>query len=175
MKIQALEVEVAQLREKVAALTRGQPIIMLPASSAPVVMAAITMTELLQREERPHPASGPKKKPQGPRRSKKGYLRGVAAGSLLTQPEMVQGLLEQEAKDREKAEQKEAATKEAQELNKRKRAEAATEKKKAAGTAGTPPAPRKRRAAEAVKDLTEEKAEAKEGAATKRGWMFWAR
>ena len=133
-------------------------------------MAAVTMIELLVREERPHPSTGPKKKPRGVRRSKKGYLRGVPAGSLLTQAEVVQGLLEQEEKEREKAGKKEAATREAQEIAKRKRAEAAAEKKKAAAS-DAPPARKKRRAAGAVKDATEEKAEA----TPKRGFLRWAR
>jgi hypothetical protein len=174
MQMQAVLAENARLRESVAAFERGQAGATAPAVSEPVMEAAVTMSELLQCEERQHPASTPKKKSKAPRRSKKGYLRGVPAGSLLTQPHIIQLLLEQQTRDKDKAEKKLAEKIELQELKKQAKAEAAAAKKRRRGD-GAPRARKKRQDAKVMKADAEEKEEVKEEAAGKRGWLWWQR
>ena len=174
MQMQVVLEENARLRDTVAALQRGQAAATASTVSEPVMEAAVTMSELLQCEERQHPASMPKKKPKALRRSKKGYLRGIPAGSLLTQPHIIQMLLEQEARDKDKAEKKLADKIELQEFKKQAKAEVAAAKKRKRSD-GPPPARKKRQDAKIVKEAVEEKERVKEEAAGKRGWFSWMR
>jgi type IV secretory pathway VirB10-like protein len=174
LRVQEVEVENARLNAVVAALSRGEAGVTAPSVSGSAMEAAVTMSELLQREERPHPTLEPRKKPKAPRRSKKGYLRGVPAGSLLTQPQIVQGLVAQESKERERQEKKAAAKNETQELMKRTREEAAAAKKRKKAD-GAPPSRKKREEAKEVKETAEQKEEVKERVESKRGWLWWVR
>jgi hypothetical protein len=165
MRVQAVEAENARLREAVAALTSGQAVVTPSTVSGPSADAPASISELLQREERPHPASGSKKRPKTVRKSKRGYLRGVPPGSVLNQAQIIAGLREQEMTEADKAERKAAAKSEAQELRKRARAEAAAEKKrKKAGAANTPL--KKRESGEVARGDTEEEEESKDEAQT---------
>lgn len=167
MRLQTAQAENARLKVTVQELSRNGGGVATAGVSAPPSSTVVSIGELLHREERPHPASGPKKKPKPPRKSKKGYLKGVPPGSLLTQPEIIGALLEQEGKEREKVARKAAAKTEAQELRKKARAEAAAGKKRKKAEDGTL-ARKKREAAKAEEDSSEEdsseeKEEAKEG------------
>lgn len=94
-----------------------------------MVNADTTLGDLLQRESRPHPASAAKK-PKKVRQSKQGHLKGIAAGQLLTQPHIIQGIKEHEQREREAAQRKETEKFALLELRKQQKADAAAAKKR---------------------------------------------
>lgn len=89
----------------------------------------MTLSEFLLRESRPHPASTPKKAKKM-RASKKSHLKGVAAGQLLTQQAIIDGIKGQEAKERETAERKAEEKTQLQEVRKQARTQATVERKR---------------------------------------------
>lgn len=144
MRLESAESENRRLREEVEQLRRTQANSQLVANVSAAVDANMTLGELIARESRPHPSAAVKKVKKVSV-SKKGYLKGVAAGQLLTQPHIIAGIREHEDREKASAEKKAADKAELQTMRKQARADAAAEKKRKAAT-DTPPSRRKRAA-----------------------------
>jgi len=130
LKVQSLESENERLKKRVQQLERQQVRTSeLVAEVSAVVNADMTLSGLLQRESRPHPASAARM-PKKVRTSKKGHLKGVAPGQLLTQPHIIQAIKEHEQREKEAAERKEAERLSVLEVRKQQRADAAAVKKR---------------------------------------------
>ena len=164
MRVQSVESENKRLKDELEQLKGAQAREGVVAEVRAAIDAQVTLSEFLLRESRPHPASAPKKVKRV-RVSKKGHLKGIAPGQLLTQPHIIQGIKEHEAQEREKAARKEAAKAELREMKKRARAEMAAEKKrkKAEGAAPARRVRRKREVAVRVEEEVEEKGREEEG------------
>ena len=130
LKMQSLESNVERLQQRVQQLEQQQVRTSeLVAEVSAVVDADVTLSGLLERESRPHPASAARK-PKKVRTSKKGHLKGVAPGQLLTQPHIIQAIKEAEQKEKKAAERKEAERLSVLEVRKQQRADAAAAKKR---------------------------------------------
>ena len=130
LKVQSLESEKERLKERVRQLERQQVRTSeLVAEVSAVVNADMTLSGLLQCESHPHPASAARM-PKKVRTSKKGHLKGVAPGQLLTQPHIIQVIKEHEQREKEAAERKEAERLSVLEVRKQQRADAAAVKKR---------------------------------------------
>ena len=127
--MQSIESENQRLKDELQQLKSTQARNELIAEVSAAVSADITLSGLINRESRPHPATIAKKVKKV-RLSKKGHLKGVAPGQLLTQPHIIQGIKEHEQKERESAQKKETERAALLELRKLARAAAAAEKKK---------------------------------------------
>lgn len=131
LRVQSVESENKQLKQEMEQLKDAQQAsnALVAKASAAVSIVDRTLSELLQNESRPHPGSTPKKVKKV-RQSKKGHLKGVPAGQLLTQQHIIQGIKEQEAREKASAEKKATEALELQGLRKQAKAEAAAEKKR---------------------------------------------
>lgn len=141
MRVQEVQAENVRLMEENAQLKRAPPGVEQLAAIAAAAAAAATMRELLQQQD--CSVTKKKKQPMALRFTKSGHLKNVQPGELLTQPQIVAQLTLQEAAAKQKVERKETEKKEAQELKRKARtdAAAATKRKEAEGA----PAARKKR------------------------------
>lgn len=146
MQLETAESENRRLREEIEQLRRTAANSEVVADVSAAVGANMTLGEFLTRESRPHPSAAAKKVKKVSV-SKKGYLKGVAAGQLLTQPHIIAGIKEHEDREKASAERKAADKVELQTMRKQARASAAVEKKRKA--AAHPPPARGKRAARA--------------------------
>jgi hypothetical protein len=137
MRLEESEKEITRLKAELAQAQQGPA----EAGTVAVVVAssdgALTLSELLRKAEQAVRKLKPK-------RSVAGYLKNVRPGEVLTQPQIVQAMKEQNAAEKAKVEQKAADKRDLQELRKREKAAAAAAKKRKRDDA---PPPRRRRRA----------------------------
>jgi hypothetical protein len=134
MRVQSVEVENAQLKERVALLERGA-LGQVAVHSTVEAVAPATMAELLLQEEG---VQSKRKAKKTRKNSKRDLLKNVRPGELLTQPAIIEALKQQEEEERAKTEKKAVEKRVAQALKKKTNAEDQLVKKKAKAAEGGP-------------------------------------